>query len=101
MDVFENGSGKQISASTLIRSKGCRILGVFCSNAGASSRVAICDAAASVASAGAGRVVSPFAPTAGTFHRIPLETATGLYISLSGSAQNVTIVSIPLPGAPL
>lgn len=97
MDVqFEVGVGKQIAASTLIRSKGSRILGIFCSNAGSSSRVAICDAVASVASAAVGRVVAPFAPTAGTFHRIPLETSTGLFVSLSGSAQNITVVWAPM-----
>lgn len=91
----EAGSPKQISASALIKTGGGSVVGIFCSNAGASSRVALSDGVASAASAGLGRVVAPFAPSAGTLHRCAVSFGTGLFVSLSGSGQNVTVIYQP------
>ena len=91
---IEAGNPKQISASTLVRNGPTTLIGIFCSNAGTTSKVAVSDAVASAASAAAGRVVSPFVPAVG-FTRIPLALGTGLYLSLSGSAQNVTAIHMP------
>lgn len=91
----EAGSPKQISASTLIKTGGGSVVGIFCSNAGATSKVALCDALASVASAGVGRIVAPFVPVAATLHKCSVSFGTGLFVSLSGSAQNVTVIYQP------
>lgn len=89
------GSPKAITASTLIKTGGGTVVGIFCSSTGATSRVSVCDALASAASAGVGRIVAPFAPTAGTFHPIPAAFGTGLFISLTGSARSVTVIYQP------
>lgn len=94
-EAFEAGNPKQISASTLIKTGGGVVLGIFCSNAGSSSRVTLSDGTASAASAGVGRFISAFAPTAGTFHQVRAGFGTGLFVSLSGSAQNVTVIYKP------
>lgn len=91
----EAGNPKQISASTLVRTGAGTVIGIFCSNAGATSKVALCDAVASVASAGAGRFVSPFVPAVGILHQVRAGFGTGLYVSLSGSAQNITVIYKP------
>ena len=93
--VNESANAKAISASTLVRTGSGIMLGIFCSSAGGTSRVHVSDATASAASAAVGRIVAPFAPTAGTFHRIPVGYTTGLYVSLTGSAATVTVCHLP------
>lgn len=94
-NTTETGVPVQASASKLCKTGPGAVIGIFCSNAGTSSRVALCDAVASVASAGAGRFASPFPLTAGAFVQVRAQFTTGLYVSLSGSAQNVTLILGP------
>lgn len=93
-NTTEIGTPVQASASKLCKTGPGAIIGLFVSSVNTTSRIALCDAVASVASAGAGRFVAPFAPTAG-FTQLRMAFGTGLYVSLSGSAQQVTFVLGP------
>lgn len=88
---IEAGVPVQVSASKLCKTGKGLVIGVFCSSFGTTSRIALCDAVTSVASAGAGRFIAPFSPVAG-FTEIKAFFTTGLYVSFSGSAQQCTFI---------
>lgn len=90
----EIGVPVQASASKLARTGPGSVIGIFVSSVLTSSRIAMCDAVASVASAGAGRFIAPFLPVAG-FTQIRAAFNTGLYLSMTGSACAVTVMLGP------
>jgi hypothetical protein len=87
----EAGIPVQASASKLCKTGKGVLIGIFCSSVLSSSRIALCDAVASVASAGAGRFIAPFLPVAG-YTKVGAFFTTGLYVSLTGSAQQCTLI---------
>lgn len=91
--TLEAGLPVQLSASKLCKTGAGVVIGIYCSTVAASSRMALCDAVASVASAGAGRFVAPFLPVAG-YTQLRMFFNTGLYASLTGSAQQCTLIVI-------
>ena len=92
--IVEAGKPVQISASKLIRTGRGILLGVFCSSVTSSAKIAFSDGTASAASAAAGRFVSPFTPSAG-LNYIRATFDSGLYATLTGSAQQTTVLVVP------
>ena len=90
----EAGIPTQLSASALARTGRGVLLGIFVSSANASSKIAFTDGTVSGASAAAGRFVSPFVASVG-YKQLRMIFANGLYVSLSGSAQQVTVIVEP------
>lgn len=96
--VTTGGNPKQISSSTLVRTGGGTLVGIFCSSAAASSRISIADAVSSTATTTGGLIVRAFAASASRFYPITASFGTGLFVSLTGSARQVTVIY--QPGSP-
>ena len=93
----EVGSPKVISTSTLVKSGTAQLLGIFCSSANTSSKVAISDKLTSGASAAAGRIVAPFKVASGNFYRLPVGVGTGLFVSCLGSTGSLSLTVVYQP----
>ena len=93
----EAGTPTLVTASSLVRRGRGVLLGIFCSVAKASSKIAFSDASVSAASAAVGLIVAAFSVTP-TKQFIPMRMTftNGLYASLSGSAQQTTVIVEPL-----
>ena len=91
----EVGIPVQVSASKLAKTGAGSVIGIFVSSVLTSSKIALCDAVSSVASAGVGRFLAPVTLPVG-FTQVRAIFNTGLYVSLSGSAQQATVIMGPL-----
>lgn len=98
MPVFNDvGSPKAISASTLVKTGGGSLLGIFITSAGAggTSKCSISDGLVSALSTASGLFVKPFKVVSGQFYRIPASFGTGLFVSRIGSAWTGTVIYSP------
>ena len=79
----QTGAPVNKSASGVVATGQCNLLGVFCASS-SSGTLKLWDNA----SAGSGTVVvNTFSLTAGTFYPIPASTADGLYATIGGTAD--------------
>jgi hypothetical protein len=84
---FEVGVPAQISSSTNIKPSSGSLLGIFVSSASGSPTVAVYDSATTTTTA---KLVDTFTPVAGSFYRLPLSFANGLYVAI-GATTSITV----------
>lgn len=82
--VNEVGSYQQISATTIVQTVPCQLLGIFVSAASATPTITVYDAATAVTTT---KVIDTFTPVAATFYRLPVGLGTGLYVVISGTVS--------------
>ena len=81
--VSETGCYENISASTLIFSKPCQLLGIWVSSASSTPTIKVWDQT----SAAAPIVANTFTPLGSTYYPIPASCVNGLYITISGTVD--------------
>lgn len=81
--VIECGSYKNITASTLVFTGPCQLLGIFVASASATPTIKVWDNT----SAAAPVVVNTFVPSAGVFYPLPFSLTTGLYVTIGGTVD--------------
>lgn len=81
--VVESSQYTNLSASTLVRTGGGRLLGIFVASASSSPSIKVWDNT----SAATAVLVNTFTPIAGTFYPMPGTFTTGLYITISGTVD--------------
>ena len=85
-----------ITTAQVVSGRPCQVIGIIVSSSLPTSRIFLADAVATVASAAASVIVRKFVSSiAKNFLRLPMICGTGLYVSLTGSAQVVTVVYQP------
>lgn len=94
MQVVDTGTYSNISASTLIRTGPGQLLGIFCASASNTPTIKVWDAV----TAAAPILVNTFVPVAATYHKIPANFATGLYVTISGTVD-CTVFWNPVGGS--
>lgn len=82
------GGYKQLSATANVSPRPTNLLGVFVSAASATPTITIYDDAATGTST---PIVSVFTPVAGTYYPIPVSTANGLYVVISGTVSATVV----------
>jgi hypothetical protein len=80
--VTEVGKYVNISASALVRTGACDLLGIFCASS-AGATVLVYDQT----SAAVPIVVNTFTAIAGTFYPIPAHCGNGIYITIAGTGD--------------
>lgn len=82
--VYEGYSYKQLSATANIKPSSGILQGIFVSAASSTPKITIYDSASTGTSK---LVVAEFAPTAGTFYKMPFGFSEGLYVVISGTVE--------------
>ena len=83
MNVSESGTYTNITASALISSFPCALVGIFVASASATPTIKVWDQT----SAAVPILVNTFTPVAGTWYPMPFKCAKGLYVTISGTVD--------------
>lgn len=89
MIVQETFSGKNITSSTLIKTGTGKLGGIWVSSASSTPTIKVWDST----SAAGTIIANTFTPIAGTFHAMPFNFTTGLYITISGTVDCTVAVT--------
>lgn len=88
--VNESGNAKNLSASGLVFTGPCRLLGIFVASASSTPTIKVWDNT----SAAGTIVVNTFTPLAGQFYPMPFTCSNGIFVAISGTVD-CTVSSIP------
>lgn len=88
--VNEAGNYRNITASTLIFTGPCRLLGIFVASASSTPTIKVWD---NTAGSGA-TVVNTFTPLPGTFYPMPFTLSNGCFVTIGGTVD-CTVSHIP------
>ena len=81
--VAETGCYENISASTLVYTGPCQLMGIFVASASSTPTIKVWDQT----SAAAPILVNTFTPNPGTYYPIPGSCVNGIYVSISGTVD--------------
>lgn len=88
--VNESGIPTNLSASALVFTGPCRLLGIFVASASSTPTIKVWN---NTAASGA-VLVNTFTPLPGTFYPMPFACSTGIYVTISGTVD-CTVSFIP------
>jgi len=88
--VTEVGSYENISASTLVYTGHCLLMGIFVASASATPTIKVWDQT----SAAAPIVVNTFIPVSGAYYPIPASCVNGIYVTISGTVDCTVFFNI-------